>query len=161
MILAQQANPRGPKVSKQQPIFSLHRYYVWANRMRTHFDEKLPVLAEQLKSGSTTVTNEQIEAYLYMSYWYAGLYVVIEGWRQLRLVDPVVDGLLKSPNVGLLKRYRNGVFHFQRDYYDKRFTDFMAEGQSAVDWVRELNRELGAFFLRWHEAHNVTVPGQS
>lgn len=50
-------------------------------------------------------------------------------------ICPVIDELLKSPKVGLLKRYRHGVFHFQGDYFDKRFTDFMAEGQSAVDWV--------------------------
>jgi len=153
MILTQQAKPPGPKGSKQEPIFSLHRYYMWANRMRVHFDEKLPVLAEQLKKDAAAFTNEEIEANLYMSYWYAGLYVVIEGWSQLRLSDPIIDGLLKSPKVGLLKRYRHGVFHFQTDYFDKRFTDFMAEGQSAVDWVRNLNRAFGAFSLKWYEAH--------
>lgn len=119
--------------------------------MRVHFDEKLAVLAGQVKNGPAAFTNEDIEANLYMSYWYAGLYVVIEGWRQLRLSDPLIDEFLKSQNVGLLKRYRHGVFHFQRNYFDKRFTDFMAEGQSAVDWVRDLNKALGTFFLKWHK----------
>jgi hypothetical protein len=50
-----------------------------------------------------------------MSYWYAALYVVIEGWRDLGLADATIDALLQSPNVDLLKRYRNGVFHFQKD----------------------------------------------
>lgn len=85
MILTQQANPRGAKESKEQPIFSLHRYYMWANRMRVHFGEKLPVLDEQLKKDASLFTNEEIDANLYMSYWYAGLYVLIEGWRQLHL----------------------------------------------------------------------------
>lgn len=154
MILARQVKPRGPKKSKGQPIFSLHRYFMWANRMRVHFDEKLPVLAEQLKKDASLVTNEEIEANLYMSYWYAGLYVVIEGWRQLHLSDPIIDELLRSPKAGLLKRYRHGVFHFQGNYFDKRFTEFMAEGQSAVDWVRDLNRAFGAFFLEWYEARD-------
>jgi hypothetical protein len=152
MILSQQGKQRGLKGSKEQPIFSLHRYYTWANRMRLHFDEKLAVLAGQAKNGAATFTSEDIEANLYMSYWYAGLYVVIEGWSQLRLSDPIIDGLLKSPKVGLLKRYRHGVFHFQTDYFDNRFTDFMEEGQSAVDWVRDLNRAFGAFFLKWYGA---------
>ena len=57
---------------------TLHRYYIWANRMRTHFDDIL-VRGDEL-------ADHQIETFLYMSYWYAGLYVVIEGWRELRFV---------------------------------------------------------------------------
>ena len=82
-----------------------------------------------------------------MSYWYGGLYVVIEGWRKLRLVDSVIDELLGSKNVKLLKRYRNGVFHFQSKYSDSRFTDFMTVGENAVEWVRLLNKEFGRYFL--------------
>lgn len=33
----------------------------------------------------------------YMSYWYAGLFVVVEGWRDLGLQDAEIDGLLESP----------------------------------------------------------------
>jgi hypothetical protein len=42
---------------------------------------------------------------IFMSYWYGGLYVVVEGWRELRLSDPKIDALLTSQNVNLLKRY--------------------------------------------------------
>ena len=128
---------------------SLHRYYIWANRMRLHFDGKLPVVSEQLKKEPQRSTFEFIEANLYMSYWYGGLYVVIEGWQQLRLSDSTIDELLASPNVRLLKEYRNGVFHFQRAYFDKRFTNFMTEGENVVDWVRDLNRAFGEYFLNW------------
>lgn len=61
----------------------------------------------------------EIESFLYMSYWYGGLYVVIEGWQRLKLSDDIIDNLLISSNVQLLKRYRNGVFHFQKEYIDK------------------------------------------
>ena len=76
-----------------------------------------------------------------------GLYVVIEGWKELKLHDPVIDGLLTSPNVDLLRRYRNGVFHFQPEYMDKRFRGFVEEGTEPVAWVRELNKQFGRFFL--------------
>jgi hypothetical protein len=95
---------------------SLHRYYIWANRMRVHFDDKLLVVSEQLRKAPERYTYEFIEANLYMSYWYGGLYVVIEGWQRLRLSDSTIDELLASPNVRLLKKYRNGVFHFQKAY---------------------------------------------
>jgi len=122
-------------------LITLHRYYIWANRMRTHFDDLLE------KEGYQT-TRGEIESFLYMSYWYGGLYVVIEGWQELKLREPTIDRLLDSPNVDLLRRYRNGVFHFQSDYSDDRFTDFMHEGKHAVQWVRDLTLHLGRYFLQ-------------
>lgn len=124
-------------------IFALHRYYIWANKMRTHFDDILK------KKSENKISDEffKIESRLYMSYWYGGLYVVIEGWKQLGLSDPKINLLLKSKNVGLLKQYRNGVFHFQRNYDDKRFLNFITQGENCVEWIRQLNREFGKFFL--------------
>ena len=122
--------------------FTLHRYYIWANRMRTHFDGIL--------SKGEFDRKAEIESFLYMSYWYGGLYIVIEGWRELKLTDVAIEELLQSPNVELLRRYRNGAFHFQKDYHDKRFTAFMEEGKDSVTWVRSLNSELGRYFLARH-----------
>lgn len=122
-------------------IVTLHRYFIWANKMRTDFDVLL------IKSDVISKKRFFIESNLYMSYWYGGLYVVIEGWIELGLSDPKIDELLKSPNVDLLRLYRNGVFHFQKDYNDKRFEGFIREGEKPVEWVRKLNLEFGRFFL--------------
>ncbi len=124
-----------------EELLSLHRYYIWANRMRTHFDE---ILA----SGTSATGQGEIESVLYMSYWYGGLYVVVEGWKELGLTDAAVDRLLESPNVDLLRRYRNGVFHFQRQYNDQRFMEFITQGTDVVPWVRNLNQQLGLDQLR-------------
>jgi len=83
---------------------------------------------------------------IFMSYWHAGLFVVVEGWRELNFHDPEIDQLLDSPNVDLLRRYRNGVFHFQREYFDNRFFDF-ASGSDNATWIRLLNDNLSRFFL--------------
>lgn len=128
-------------MERKDGLVALHRYYIWANRMRTHFDEILS-RGDDLSEGKP-----QIETFLYMSYWYAGLYVVIEGWQKLNLLDALIDDLLKSRNVELLRRYRNGVFHFQPRYDDKRFTDFMENGIDEVTWVRSLNQQFGRYFL--------------
>jgi hypothetical protein len=72
---------------------------------------------------------------------------VIEGWRQLRLTDPKIDPLLLSPNVRLLKKYRDGFFHFQRNYFDDRFIGFV-KSEDSVDWVRTIHSELGEYFRR-------------
>ncbi|MBK8097614.1 MAG: hypothetical protein IPK26_10930 [Planctomycetes bacterium] len=122
----------------QDPVFSLHRYFLGANRMRTHFDDLL-------KQGRADVT-EDPELRLYMEAWYGMLFVVVEGWRELALHDTEVDELLGSPHVDLLRRVRNGVFHFQQDYYDDRLLGFVITDGTA-EWVRNLNRALGRFFL--------------
>jgi hypothetical protein len=128
-------------------LLTLHRYFIWANRMRVHFETAAAPFAELVRPDAEIDETTVFESTLYMSYWYGGLYVVIEGWKDLNLSDSVIDELLKSPNVGLLKRYRHGVFHFQRDYFDKRFTEFMDQGIDAVTWVRSLNEQFGRYFL--------------
>lgn len=125
-------------------VHTLHRYYIWANRMKQHFYELVPKVAND--PVQDRFTNDAIEADLYMSFWYGELYVVIEGWKEIGLSDPVVDSLLTSPNVELLKRYRNGVFHFQKQYFDERFLGFM-RSKDSVTWVADLNQAFGAYFL--------------
>lgn len=126
------------------PINILHRHFIWANRMRIYFDEILKKHTEKKIDGHRF----GIESMMYMSLWYGLLYVVIEGWKSLKLRDVVIDKLLKSSNVDLLKRYRNATFHYpeKRKYHDERFEAFFKE-QTTVEWVRKLNSELGRYFL--------------
>ena len=127
---------------KQEQLYALHRYFIWANKMRDHFDNILKITPKTAKYKHKL----KIESFLYMSYWYGGLYVVIEGWKCLKLKDFEIDKLLLSLNVGLLRRYRNATFHYQNEYWSKKFTDFMEKGEKCVYWVRKLNKEFGSFF---------------
>ena len=122
---------------------ALHRYFIWADRMRFHFDQELGKRGQSVPSTDPPT----IEEFMYMSMWYAQLYAVVEGWRELKLRDRKVDGLLdQSEHIELLRRYRNGVNHFQKDYFDLRFTEFVAKENSAA-WVRTLNKALSDYFL--------------
>jgi hypothetical protein len=88
-----------------------------------------------------------IYKFMYMSFWYGELYVVIEGWNKLNLTDKTVDALLEeSEMVELLRRYRNGTFHYQSRYFDNRFINLMSDDKT-VRWVRNLNNALGSYFL--------------
>lgn len=110
--------------------------------MRYHFD----LVIRNIRNYSEE--QFRIETFLYLSYWYASLYVLVEGWRELGFSDKTIDALLDSSNVDLLKRYRHGVFHFQKEYYDSRFIQFMSEGQDVVVWVRQLTEAFSGYFLR-------------
>lgn len=92
-----------------------------------------------------------------MSYWYGGLYVVIEGWKSLKLHDPKIDQLLKSPNVALLKQYRNGTFHFQKNWFDKKLTDFCGS-KDAVPWVDALTDAFRDVLLREMKRRTAEKP---
>lgn len=129
----------------KKEIYILHRYYIWQDRMRVHFED---VLKNSQTREGTSLNKDDINKFLYMSYWYGGLYVVVEGWKELKLCDKKINRLLKNTKfVNFLKRYRNATFHFQkRKYFDEKFMSFVEE-KGSVNWVRDLNQEFSRFFL--------------
>lgn len=124
-------------------LLALHRYYIWANRLREHFDSA--IAAMPLSDQPERVFAD--DRGLFLCNWYAALYVVVEGWQELKLADTEIDVLLSSPNIDLLRRFRNGVCHYQRNYSDPRFLDLM-QAQGVVPWVRQLNLAFGRYFLQ-------------
>lgn len=133
----------GEDLQMTRDEFALHRYFIWADRMRFHFDQ-------QLKRRASSATGEfelEVEEFMYISLWYAQLYTVIEGWKKLKLTNRTVNNMLaNSGYVELLRRYRNGVAHFQSDYFDSRFQNFVTQSDSA-SWVRNLHQALDRYFL--------------
>jgi hypothetical protein len=132
------------------PIVMLSKYFTWASYMKGKFDKVV------VKVTDNTAWNDpvSIEMFMFMSHWYATLYVVIEGWRDLGLHDPVVDDLLKSPNVDFLRLYRNGVSHFQRHYFDQRYMPFL-KNPGSVQWVRSLHEAFFKYLNAWFAAHGL------
>lgn len=136
---------------KTHPIVSLHRYFIWSEQMNALFK----LLVPQALHATSFLNEDFIASVMYMSYAYATLYVVIEGWNELKLTDPAVDDLLKSPNVDLLRRFRNGAYHFQPEYFDERMTDFTAGGAQAIAWISSLQRAFKQYFDTWFLTHDL------
>lgn len=134
-----------------EEILSLHRYFLAANQQRLAFQNIITGHAVDHGEAPKYAGENWNESWIAMSYWYGGLHVVIEGWLELRLADPEIDALLASPNVDLLRRYRNGIFHYQRAYLDARFRELIRDGTDVVQWVRGLNSAFGRFFLDWFD----------
>src|SRR5580692_2791502 len=125
-------------------LLTLHRYYIWANKFRIRFDQ---TIERHGATGPNSMIWFADDAGLFLSYWYAALYVVVEGWHELKCQDLEIDHFLTSPNVQHLRRYRNDVCHFHRKYLDERFLEITASADS-VQWVRSLNDSFGRFFLQ-------------
>ncbi|MEP3348810.1 MAG: hypothetical protein ABJN96_02525 [Marinomonas sp.] len=82
--------------------------------------------------------------------FFASMYVVIEGWQQLKLQDVEIDRILQKNQDGvlLLKRARNAVYHFQKEMYGEKMTSFAYEfGKDSwvVDLYYEFVRFLGEY----------------
>ncbi|WP_116947340.1 hypothetical protein [Jiangella endophytica] len=134
-------------MASHEEVLALHRYFLQANQMRVYYDNRLA------QEGVASVDDDRwAQQWIDMCLWYACLYIVIEGWKQLDLSDDGVDALLASPSVGLLRRFRNGVVHFQPTYWDDRFSEFLYEGQGAAAWARAVNQAMGRYFLGWFQA---------
>jgi len=127
---------------------SLHRYYCWTTLLKRDFEIALEKVGQQPNSPAHRGLILHKDLGMYMSYWYGALYVVCEGWQKLGLSDRLIDQLLESPNLKLLRRYRNGAFHFQKKYFDARFHKFMQE-KSSVEWVRQISAAFGRWFLAY------------
>ena len=122
--------------------FTLHKYYLWASRMKSHAQGCGP----QPPSGlEQKVWRQQMISYAAL--WLSLLFVVAEGWDELKLQDAEVDALLQSPHRDLLRRFRNGAFHFQPKYFDDRFMDFFVSDE-PLEWAKSLHEAIGAWFIR-------------
>ena len=144
---------RSYSVSMSFPApLSLYHYFVVAARMQHHFESNLVAVEE---SGVAALQDPDLAAFELFSgprgnflyYWYASLCVVVQGFRNLKLVDPRVDALLASPNVKALRRCWNGVFHFQPDYFSAKLLEPM-QAPDFIGWVRELMEAFRAYFAR-------------
>lgn len=82
-----------------------------------------------------------------MCVWYALLYVVVEGYKELNLSHTAVDKCLSNDEyVNYLRRFRNAVFHYQKNQFSEKLLEFL-EAKESEDWIRDLNKALEKYFF--------------
>jgi hypothetical protein len=125
-------------LSDSQAVFSWGRYLYWSDLKRRDWEKLM-----RRKGGAGKASNPE---WLGLTcYWAASLYVVIEGWDRAKFNDPIVDALLGKPNYrAVLKRLRNGTFHFQPEILSQKFIEFF-ESPDELNWLFFLHEE----FCRW------------
>jgi hypothetical protein len=124
-------------------LMALHKYFLNADFLRDVFMRRID--REQAPAETDAVTS--IDDSIALSLWYATIYVVIEGCREAQLSDSELDALLADHKVDDLRRFRNQVFHFQREYDNPRLLEFLgtsdADAQAATEWIRRTHAALG------------------
>jgi hypothetical protein len=123
------------------PPLSLHHYFVVAARMRHHFESNLVAVEEPRVAALEDPDLAAFELFSgprgnFMYYWYASLYVVVQGFRNLRLIDPRINALLASPNVKALRRCWNGC--------SSEMFRFFSERSAHIAWAAVPSNQKGA-----------------
>jgi len=130
-------------------IITLYRYFAYAAHMRSLFRRE--VNQDWLNMISADSSGVLLFLYsapgVYLLYSYSGIYLVIEGWKDLGLRDPEIDKLLDCPLVDRLRLFRNATFHYQKETLSwKHFQFFGTEEEQTEKWLNGLYSAFERFF---------------
>ena len=121
----------------------LHKYWIWSNMMKVKFVEQLT----QTQKVENMQNFHLSEIGVYMMYWYSSLYAVVEGYKDFKMKNLEIDNLLNEhEKLELLRRFRNGAFHVQKEYISEKYLDFIAAKNSA-EWVSKVSEALGRYLI--------------
>lgn len=128
-------------------ILALHLHWITADAIREQIKRDLERKSIR-KSRTFETAAQQFSTGQTLIVFYALFYVVVEGYRELKLEDEAIDILLcKNDYEDRLRRFRNAVFHYQKRPLDKRLVDFLNASDSEY-WIRALHKAFESFFLR-------------
>jgi vacuolar-type H+-ATPase subunit C/Vma6 len=138
-------------------IIFLYRYFAYAAHMRSLYSTMdIPKWLEELRQDEYgLVMLFYSEPAIYLQYSYAGIYLVIEGYRDLGLHDPDLDELLASPFVDRLRLFRNATFHYQKDLISMKHLQFFGtEEEKTEQWIGMVYKAFERFF----QANTIPIP---
>lgn len=127
-------------------LVSLHKHWCIADSIKQFISAPVPVDDGIDRSEEFVRTGQMYSSFMRLSVWYSLMYVVVEGYRALKLQDAEIDELLKrSDYVEALRLFRNSNFHFQNDPFSTKFMSFI-ELDESTQWARRLNKAFKKFF---------------
>jgi hypothetical protein len=127
-------------------FISWARYLYWSELNRQRFLQ----LTEQSEELNPS---DKWKWLAFMSQFYASLWVVIEGWKTLKLDDPAIESLIAGcpEYCRMLKKFRDSVYHCSPSLLDSRSLKFIKQGEAAVFWASALHEEFQRFYWEWPE----------
>lgn len=131
----------------QEGLQSLYSYWVNCNDIFIlvphEYNDAKAQMSKELKDFAN-----KYQSFHRLTTAYGLLYVVIEGYQELKLVDDEIDKLLAcSEHVEKLRRLRNFIFHFHKNPFSPKLLDFI-DLENSIEWIRTLRRSFESFFIR-------------
>lgn len=131
-------------------LIALHKHWCIADAVRQFISAPIPngsKQAEQLRLPEGIAQFAEINSrFLRLQLWYALLYVVVEGYKELKQTHLEVDQLLTNEEmVNALRLFRNALFHYQKEPISEKLMKFL-ETEDSEHWIKQLNHAFKAYF---------------
>jgi hypothetical protein len=131
-------------------VTSLYVHWCTADTIKQFIRAPLPRASkgdmESKMPANLLAAIEQFSTFRRLQVWYALLYVVVEGYQELKDNDADVDALLSDEEmVDAMRRFRNAIFHPQENPLSDKLLGFLARPESE-DWPRKLNAAFKRYF---------------
>lgn len=132
-------------------LVALHKHWIIADAVRVVINA--PILKPEQEAIKRfglefAMFGEQTSMFARLSVWYSLLYVVVEGYRDLKQKFEPLDALLAQEEfLNLLRPFRNATFHYQEDPISEKLIGFLDKKDSEW-WIKELNKQIQTFFLQ-------------
>lgn len=147
---------------RQNQLVSLHKYWMYSNRMAMLFKGTRGEMSKTLENSDFQSMPPFLKIQsvflsdfgIFKAFWYGSLYVVIEGYKDLKLISKNVDQLMNNDFIDKLRLFRNATFHYQKDNYSEKlfkvdksdeFTNWIYKFHDVIgkSIVKEMSKELG------------------
>lgn len=140
------------KPDRLEQLLSWARYLYWSDILYQRWT------SEAQNPDDVDSSTAEWRSFALAAQWLASVPVLIEGWQKLKMPEGLINRLLDAyPDYcDLLRRFRNGVYHFQPEIFDERLRAFPTSGQETLLWVSALFYEFKRFLWEWPEKHSAT-----
>ncbi|MBN2249413.1 MAG: hypothetical protein JW682_03625 [Campylobacterales bacterium] len=128
-----------------EKLVSLHKHWINADAIKQVVMTKI--------GGDTSSLPDEIaqlaeihSSFARLSVLYSLIYVIIEGYKELKYTNEQIDILLAQDDfVDALRLFRNAIFHYQKKPISEKALKFL-ELEESETWIRELHIAFKLFF---------------
>lgn len=125
-------------------VLALAEYWLNADLMHDYVHSLRDTYEGDLQGVSDA--GEFITFRTVLSFWLSALFVVCEGFKELKLNDDRLEALIDA-HYADLKLFRNGTFHFQRKPFKQ--TQLFDGTANRLNWAEELHDKFEDFFASY------------
>lgn len=128
-----------------EKLVALHKYWINANAIKQVVMTKIGGDSSNLPDEIGQLA-EIYSSFARLSVLYGLIYVVIEGYKELKYTNEQIDTLLAQDDfVDALRLFRNATFHYQKKPISEKALKFLELEESEI-WIRELHIAFKLFF---------------